>query len=140
MISNVRLIDIVEHIDYRGGLIAIESLKDILFDIKRVYCIYGVNPENKRGEHAHKKLKQLMVAIAGKCTVKCQTVEEIKEFELCSPNKGLLVEGLVWREMYNFSRDCVLMVIASEYYDEHDYIRKHDDFVKAIKNRTLSAD
>ena len=117
--------------DDSGSLIALEKGHNLPFDVKRVYYIYGTKPGIVRGHHAHKKLKQLLIAVSGSVTIKCEYGNEIKEFTLSHPDKGLLIEGLVWREMHNFSPDCVLLVLADEYYSEADYIRDYKEFLKA---------
>ncbi|HCU01667.1 MAG: WxcM domain-containing protein [Candidatus Moranbacteria bacterium GW2011_GWE1_35_17] len=121
--------------DETGQLIALESNKAVVpFDIKRVYYIYDTTPGTVRGHHAHKKLKQLLVATSGSCTIVCDDGKEKREFILDWPNKALYVEGMIWRDMKNFSKGAVLMVLASEYYDENDYIRDYNVFLKELKN------
>lgn len=119
--------------DERGSLIAIENNHNIPFDIKRVYYIFDTKDKVRRGFHAHLKLKQLCICVKGSCTFLLDNGKEKEDIELNSPNEGLLIEGLVWREMYDFSEDCVLMVLADEYYDEGDYIRDYDAFIKELK-------
>ena len=130
MTAKIALIPLKIHGDDRGSLIALENGHNLPFDVKRVYYIYGTKPDISRGFHAHKKLKQLLIAVSGSVTIKCEYGNEIKEFTLSRPDKGLLIEGLVWREMHDFSSDCVLMVLADEYYSEADYIRDYQTFLK----------
>ena len=118
--------------DDRGSLIALEENHNTPFDIKRVYYIYGTIPDVRRGLHAHKNLKQIAICITGSCIFHLDNGHEKDDILLDSPTQGLLIEGLVWREMYDFSPDCVLMVLASEYYDENDYIRDYDAFLKEL--------
>ena len=118
--------------DERGSLIALEKNHNTPFDIKRVYYIFGTKEEVRRGFHAHKNLKQIAIAVSGSCKFHLDDGKETKEILLDSPDKGLLIEGLVWREMYDFSSDCVLMVVASEYYDESDYIRDYNEFLRIV--------
>jgi len=120
--------------DERGSLIALEENHNTPFDIKRVYYIYGTKKEVRRGFHAHKNLKQIAIAVNGSCMFHLDDGKVIQDVLLDSPDKGLLIEGLVWREMYNFSPDCVLMVVASEYYDESDYIRDYKKFMDIVQN------
>jgi dTDP-4-dehydrorhamnose 3,5-epimerase-like enzyme len=121
--------------DETGQLIALESNKEAVpFDIKRVYYIYDTTPGTVRGHHAHKSLKQFLVATSGSCTIVCDDGREKKEFVLDWPNKALYIEGMIWRDMKNFSKGAVLMVLASEYYDEEDYIRDYEVFLKEVKN------
>jgi len=119
--------------DERGSLVALEAEKSVPFEIKRVYCIFGTKGGIARGFHAHKKLQQVAVCITGKCRMILDDGHERKETWLDSPTKGLVIGDLVWREMHDFSYDCVLLVLASEYYDESDYIRDYDEFIKALK-------
>jgi len=120
--------------DDRGSLVALETGKQIPFDVKRVYYIYGTKEGVARGFHAHKALKQVAVCVSGCCRFILDDGKQRKETMLDSPHQGLLIEGMVWREMHDFSEDCVLMVLASEYYDEADYIRDYGEFKKYIKN------
>lgn len=115
--------------DDRGGLVAIEANKDIPFDIKRVYYIFATQQDVARGFHAHKELQQLAVCVAGKCKMVLDDGTKKEEIWLDSPNKGIIIKDMIWHEMYDFSEDCVLMVLASEHYDESDYIRNYDEFL-----------
>lgn len=129
--SLVNFIDLPDLGDERGGLVAIESQKNIPFDIKRIYYIF--NTQNKpRGFHAHKNLSQVLICVKGYCKVKLDNGKEKDAVSLDSPKRGLLIENLVWREMHDFSDDCVLLVLASNYYDESDYIRDYNDFLNEI--------
>jgi dTDP-4-dehydrorhamnose 3,5-epimerase-like enzyme len=116
--------------DDRGSLVALESSETIPFDIKRVYYIFGNRKNVSRGFHAHRNLKQVMLCITGSCQIILDDGESRDSVWLNSPVRGLLVEDLVWREMRNFSPDCVLLVIASEHYNESDYIRDYNEFKK----------
>ena len=130
MTANTALIPLQLHGDNRGSLIALENGHNLPFDVKRVYYIYGTKEGITRGFHAHKKLKQMLIAVSGNVTIKCEYNEQKKEYKLSRPDEGLLIEGLVWREMHDFSPDCVLVVLADEYYSESDYIRDYDTFLK----------
>ena len=118
------------HGDSRGQLIALEALTELVpFEIKRVYYIYDTTPGTIRGKHAHKELKQVLICVSGACTIECELPNGVKtQHRLDWPDRGLLIEGLVWREMKEFSKDAVLLVLASEHYDEKDYIRDYDVF------------
>lgn len=124
--------------DDRGSLVALEALKTVPFDIKRVYYIFGTKAGVARGFHAHKNLKQVAVCVTGSCRMILDNGQERKEILLDSPTRGLLIEDLVWREMHDFSPDCVLLVLASEHYDETDYIRDYDGFLREVKNSVCS--
>ena len=123
--------------DERGKLIAIEELKNIPFKIKRIYYIFGTKKNVRRGFHAHKNLKQVAICINGSCKFLLDDGKKrIDDIALDSPNQGLFIDKMVWREMYDFSEDCVLLILASEYYDENDYIRNYEEFLKEVKNDT----
>lgn len=133
MSNLVKLIDFPPLGDDRGSLVALEANKTVPFDIKRVYYIFGTKPGVARGFHAHKTLKQVAVCVTGSCRMLLNNGQNKEEILLDSPTKGLLIEGLVWREMHDFTPDCVLLVLASEHYDEADYIRDYEDFLKVAK-------
>lgn len=120
------------HGDERGQLVALEEFKDIPFNIKRVYFMYDTNKDVRRGYHAHKKLEQILVCIHGTCKILLDNGIEKKVIPLEKPYEGLYVPNNMWREMYDFSHDAVLLVLASELYDESDYIRNYDEFLKII--------
>ena len=120
--------------DERGSLIAIEQGYNAPFEIKRVYYIFDTKKGVERGFHAHKNLKQIAIAVKGSCTFVLDNGKKREELTLNTPTKGLLIEGLIWREMKDFSSDCVLVVLASEHYDECDYIREYDKFLEALHN------
>ncbi len=120
------------HGDDRGQLVALEEFKDIPFRIRRVYYMYDTMPDIVRGQHAHKKLQQILICIHGSCKIRLDNGEEKKTVLLERPYEGLYVANNMWREMYEFSQDAVLMVLASELYDESDYIRDYDTFLRFI--------
>ena len=120
--------------DDRGSLVALEANKTVPFDIKRVYYIFGTQKDVSRGFHAHINLKQVAVCVTGKCRMIVDDGKQRAETWLDSPTKGLFINDLVWREMHDFSDDCLLLVLASEHYDEADYIRNYDKFIETVKN------
>jgi dTDP-4-dehydrorhamnose 3,5-epimerase-like enzyme len=132
-----KLIDFRVIGDRRGRLVSLESLKNIPFEIKRVYYMYDTSPEWVRGKHAHKTLQQILIAIDGACTIALNNGKEEEEILLNRPDLGLYVPKMLWREMKDFSYGCKLMVIASALYDENDYIRNYDDFLKEIISGTI---
>lgn len=123
------------HGDKRGQLVALEEFKDIPFKIKRVYYLYDTLPGVTRGYHAHKSLEQILICIHGSCKIRLNNGTETKVVPLEKPYEGLYVSNAMWREMFDFSTDAVLMVLASELYDEADYIRDYDEFLQYIKNQ-----
>lgn len=122
-----------QHGDERGQLVALEEYKDIPFEIKRVYYMYDTSDGVRRGFHAHKSLKQILICIHGSCKIHLDNGSEKKEISLEKPYEGLYISNAMWREMYDFSPEAVLMVLASDYYNEDDYIRNYDDFLDMVK-------
>jgi dTDP-4-dehydrorhamnose 3,5-epimerase-like enzyme len=129
----IKKMDLIVNGDERGCLIALENNNNLPFDVKRVYYIFGTESGVRRGYHAHRNLKQLAVCVSGSCRFLLDNGKSKEYVELNSPTSGLLIEGLIWREMYDFSADCVLMVLADAYYDEADYIRDYDKFLELSK-------
>lgn len=127
-----QLINLPNLSDDRGGLVAIEANNTIPFDIKRIYYIFAASKDKPRGFHAHKNLKQLAVCVSGNCRFILDNGAIREEILLDSPAKGLIIDSMMWREMHDFSADCVLLVLASEHYDEADYIRDYAEFKKGI--------
>lgn len=118
--------------DARGQLVAAEVDRHIPFLIKRVYYLRDLKRDEPRGFHAHKALQQVAVCVAGSCTFLLDDGYRREEVFLDDPSRGLLIGSMIWHEMRNFSSDCILMVLASEVYDEADYIREYNDFLSAF--------
>ena len=113
------IIDLKTFTDARGNLTVIEKV--IPFDIKRIFYIYGID-NSKRGGHRHHKTVQAVICITGNCTVYNNDGTKEEVFELDKPNKCLILYPADWHQMYNFSNNAILMVLASEYFDERDYV------------------
>lgn len=122
-----------QHGDERGQLVALEEFNDIPFEIKRVYYMYETKEDVRRGYHAHKNLEQILICIHGSCKVLLDNGTEKKIISLERPYEGLYVPNNMWREMYDFSPDAVLVVLASEVYKEEDYIRNYDEFLRLVE-------
>lgn len=122
-----------QHGDERGQLVALEEERDIPFEIKRVYYMYDTRDGVRRGFHAHKSLEQILICIHGSCKILMDNGEEKKVVSLEKPYEGLYINNNIWREMFDFSPDAVLMVLASDYYNEEDYIRDYEEFLTFIK-------
>lgn len=120
--------------DDRGNLVSLESFKNIPFDIKRVYYIFETKHEVERGFHAHINLEQVAICLSGSVDFILDNGQSRKTVLLDSRSKGILIKGLIWREMKNFSKDAVVVVIANNYYDESDYIRDYHKFLASVKN------
>lgn len=119
--------------DARGSLVALESGKTVPFQVQRVYYLFGTKPGVARGFHAHRKLQQVAVCVTGSCRMVLDDGGGRESAVLNSPTRGLVIKHMVWREMHDFSADCVLLVLASEHYDESDYIRNYENFLREIK-------
>lgn len=131
----IRKYSFQEHGDERGQLIALEESKEIPFAIKRVYYIYDTGEGVRRGFHSHRTLEQILICIHGSCRVMLDDGAERQNILLDKPYEGIYVGPDMWREMYDFSPDAVLLVLASQLYDENDYIRNYDLFLDSIKDR-----
>lgn len=131
----VKMYTFEPHGDARGQLVAIEANKDIPFEVKRVYYMYDTTPGVARGHHAHKALEQILICVHGSCKILLDNGKEKETVVLDEPNKGLYISSDMWRVMYDFSPDAVLMVMASTYYEESDYIRDYDEFLKYVESR-----
>ncbi|MDE6407082.1 MAG: FdtA/QdtA family cupin domain-containing protein [Anaeroplasmataceae bacterium] len=130
-----KIIKFQEHGDQRGMLVALEDNKELPFQIKRVYYLYGTKSGERRGFHAHKELQQILICIHGSCKIHLDNGTDTAEVLLDKPTEGLYVSHNMWREMYDFSKDAVLLVLASECYNEKDYIRNYDEFIKLTRKK-----
>jgi len=123
------------HGDDRGQLVAIEAEQEIPFSVKRIYYIYDTLPGVRRGFHAHRNLEQILICVTGSCKIHLDNGFDTAEVVLDNPNTGLYISNDMWREMYDFSEGAVLLVLASEHYDEADYIRNYDAFIEMVRNK-----
>ncbi len=130
--SLIKWIELPNLGDQRGALVVAESNKNIPFEIKRLYYIFDTQPDVPRGFHAHKKLQQIAFCIRGQCKMLMDNGSERQEILLDQANKGLQIPAMVWHEMHDFSEDCILLVLASEHYDEADYIRDYPQFLMDV--------
>jgi hypothetical protein len=126
----IKLNQFKSHEDSRGGLVSLEADINIPFRIARVYYLFNTKNNVKRGMHAHYNLKQMVIAVSGSCKFLLDNGKDRHEILLNDPKQGLLIDSLIWREMYDFSHDCVLMVLADAHYDELDYIRDYNIFLQ----------
>ncbi|EJF7711641.1 WxcM-like domain-containing protein [Providencia rettgeri] len=118
--------------DDRGSLVSLEQYKNIPFEVKRIYYIFGTKEGISRGFHAHKNLEQVAICVKGSCRFLLDDGKNKEEIILDNPSIGLCIKNIIWREMHDFSEDCVLLVLASELYDESDYIRNYQEFLKNL--------
>nr|WP_300816396.1 FdtA/QdtA family cupin domain-containing protein [uncultured Acetatifactor sp.] len=131
--DQIKILEFSDLGDERGNLVVVEGNGyDIPFDIKRVFYIYGSDAQIARGKHANKKTEFVMINVSGKSKVKIDNGYEQDVIELNRPRMGLYLSTMVWKEMFDFSEDSVLLVLASEHYDAEEYIREYDDFMKEI--------
>jgi dTDP-4-dehydrorhamnose 3,5-epimerase-like enzyme len=126
-------IQLQKHGDERGMLVALEENKNVPFVIRRVYYLLETKSEVHRGLHAHRNLKQLAVAVSGSMRFRLDNGFERMDVLLNNPALGLFLDRMIWREMYDFSEDCVLMVLADQLYDPTDYIRDYAEFCRLAR-------
>ena len=128
--NNYSLLEFPKIIDPRGNLTVAESMQHVPFDVRRVYWTYDVPEGERRGGHAHKQCSEVIIDVSGSFTVTLDNGSEKKSFHLNHPWQGLLVETGIWRTLDDFSSGAVCLVIASELYDEDDYIYDYDEFLR----------
>jgi len=129
---NYKIIDIPKINNTKGNIGVIEN-DTIPFDVKRVYYLFDIPSGAKRGGHAHKKLKQVLIAISGSFDVVLKDGKSKEIITLNRPDKGLLIENNIWRELENFSSGSVCLVLASEEFSEDDYIRSYKEYLSFVK-------
>jgi dTDP-4-dehydrorhamnose 3,5-epimerase-like enzyme len=132
-LCDCRIIELPKIQDHRGNLTFIEAERHVPFEIKRVYYLYDVPGGSARAAHGHRSLNQLMIAMSGSFDVTLDDGREKKLFHLNRSYFGLYIPPMIWRDLDNFSSGAVCMVLASDYYDENDYFRNYDDFLKAAR-------
>lgn len=132
-VYNCSIIELDKHHHDKGNITVVENNKEVPFDVKRIYYLYDVPGGETRGGHAHKDLRQLIIAASGSFTVTLNDGKVKRTFLLNRPYQGLLVVPGIWRELDDFSSGSVCLVLASHNYDEADYIRDYDEFLKYTK-------
>ncbi len=134
-ITEVKLLRFKENGDERGRLVVVESEQDIPFEIKRVFYIYGSDPDVVRGKHANRRTEFVLINVAGTSKVRITDRSGTQmTVNLNRPHSGIYLPALIWKEMYDFSPDSVLLVLCSEHYDPDEYIRDYDEFMRICKN------
>ena len=129
-----QIINFNEYGDERGNLVVAEGDGiDVPFSIKRVFYMYGSDPEIVRGQHANRKTGFVLINVSGTSRVKVDNGFETEVIELNKPRMGLYLKTMLWKDMYDFSPDSVLLVLASEHYDGEEYIRDYEEFLKEVK-------
>lgn len=131
---NVRMLEFQQKGDARGQLVVIEGLEDVPFEIKRIFYIYGSDREVIRGKHANRKSRFVLINLAGSCKVKVlDGLGNEAVFVLNRPHTGIFLPEMVWKEMYDFSENSILLCLASEHYDAQEYIRDYEEFLSQVK-------
>ncbi|RLL49705.1 WxcM-like domain-containing protein [Mariprofundus sp. EBB-1] len=134
-VDDCRIIELPKISDPRGNLTFVESERHIPFDIKRVYYLYDVPGGAERGAHGHKNLQQLIIAMSGSFDIVLNDGVNQKKIHMNRSYYGLYICPMMWRDITNVSSGAVCMVLASEYYDEHDYLRDYDEFLELVKSQ-----
>ena len=133
-LDKCKIIELPKISDPRGNLTFLESYKHVPFDIKRVYYLYDIPGDSERGGHAHKELKQLIIALSGSFEILLKEDKNEILYNLNSPSKGLYICPMIWRELRNFSSGSVCLVLASNLFDEGDYYRDFTCYTNDLKN------
>jgi dTDP-4-dehydrorhamnose 3,5-epimerase-like enzyme len=131
-ISDCTIIDLPRITDPRGNLTVVESIRDVPFEICRIFYLYDVPGGATRAGHAHRGLQELIIAVAGSFDVAVDDGRDSKLFSLNRSYYGLLVPPMIWREIENFSSGSVCLVVCSAPYDESDYYRDYEEFRRAV--------
>lgn len=134
-INDVRTIEFQQNGDDRGKLVVVENLKDIPFEMKRIFYIYGSDPEVVRGQHANRRTEFVLINVSGTSKVRVTDGRCERVFILDHPHMGVYLPSMIWKDMYDFSPDSVLLVVASEVYDPTEYIRDFDAYVKEVQGK-----
>lgn len=127
-IENTKFIKFKQLGDERGHLVVIEGNEDVAFDFKRVFYIYGSDPNVVRGQHANRDTEFVLINVCGTSKVRVDDGKEEKVYVLDKPHEGVYIPKMVWKDMYDFSEDSILLVLASEHYDGDEYIRDYEDY------------
>lgn len=134
MDNSVRMLEFPQRGDERGYLVVAEGGgKNIPFDIKRIFYIYGSDPQVVRGQHANKKSEFVLINVSGQSKVKVKDGKGNEAvFSLNRPHTGIYLPKMIWKDMYDFTENSVLLCLASEHYDAEEYIRDYAEFVKMV--------
>lgn len=139
LVEQYKLIEFADLGDERGNLVVIEGEgRDLPFDIKRVFYIYGSDSTVIRGQHANRETEFLLVNVSGSSKVRVDNGDESAVIELNRPRMGLYLSSMLWKDMYDFSEDSVLLVLASRHYDEKEYIRDYGTYLQVLKEKEFS--
>ena len=132
-LNGVQMLEFAQHGDERGHLVVVEGMKDVPFEIKRMFYIYGSDANVVRGRHANRRSEFVLINVAGQSKVRVDDGRGNEAvFSINRPHTGLYLPRMVWKDMYDFSEDSVLLVLSNEAYDPTEYIRDYDAFVKEV--------
>ena len=131
---NYKLIDMKVHGDERGHLISLQKDNNCPFEIKRAFYIFDTKPGIIRGAHANRNSEFILIAISGSCKVKIDNGKKQEFVELNNPKTALYLDKMLWKEMYDFSYNAILLVLTNTLYDEKEYIRDYNKFIKEVNN------
>ncbi|MEG1011489.1 MAG: FdtA/QdtA family cupin domain-containing protein [Ruthenibacterium sp.] len=133
--NEIKMLEFQQHGDERGKLVVIEGLRDIPFEIKRIFYIYGSDTEVVRGQHANKKSEFVLINVSGTSKIKVLDGKGNEAiFSLNRPHTGIYLPTMIWKDMYDFSPDSVLLVLASEHYNPEEYITNYSDFEREVNH------
>lgn len=130
--EQIEILEFPQKGDKRGHLVVVEGLKDVPFEIKRIFYIYGSDAQVVRGRHANRKSQFVLINVSGTSKVKVDNGKEARVVELMRPHMGIYMDAMIWKDMYDFSEDSVLLVLSSEPYDSDEYIRDYDLFIREV--------
>ena len=128
-----KILEFKEFGDERGNLVVAEGGKDIPFEIRRVFYMYGSEPDIIRGRHANRNSEFVLINVAGTSKVRLDDGFETRVVSLDKPRMGLYIAPMVWKDMYDFSADSVLLCLSNAHYDDKEYIRNYDEFTKEVR-------
>lgn len=136
--SKVSMLEFEQHGDEKGHLVVVEGMEDVPFDIKRIFYIYGSLADTVRGQHANKKSEFVLINVSGTSKVRVDDGKGNEAvFSLNRPHTGIYLPALIWKSMYDFSEDSVLLCLSSEHYDASEYIRDYDEFIEYIESKNI---
>lgn len=130
--EQIKILEFKDFGDERGNLVVVEASEDIPFDLKRVFYIYGSDSKVVRGQHANRETEFVLINVSGTSKVRVDNGFESRVVELNRPRMGIYIPTMVWKDMYDFSEDSILLVLASEHYDGKEYIRDYDAFIREV--------
>jgi dTDP-4-dehydrorhamnose 3,5-epimerase-like enzyme len=135
-----RMIEFPQLGDDRGSLVVVEQLKEIPFDLKRIFYIYGTKENVVRGQHANRKSEFVLINLKGTCKVMVDDGKNKEVIVLDKPHSGIYLDKMVWKDMYDFSEDSILLVLSSELYDKSEYVSDYDQFIQEVNEMEIGTE